>query len=266
MSDPYVPPALFVTWQDPTSRIVYPVGRLARLTAPRSGYEFAYLRAALEAKAFGFAPFIGFSELATVYHSTELPPFFENRVLTRGRPEYPVRLAELGLDATATPVDILARTNGRRATDSYEVFAEFEPSERPDEWETRFFVRSLRYLELPEVVARLNVGQRLLCMRDIQNDVDGAALALRTETKAMVGMCPAYLVADLDGPLRDDPHSVVITIGRINPEPAPLQNRIQCHLRLRTAGAFHAYRQGRFEPISPEAIRLRPWVKQAKVA
>ena len=56
------------------------------------------------------------------------------------------QLAELHLDATASTQEILARTNGLRATDAYEVFAEFEPGSANHEWETRFFVRALRYL------------------------------------------------------------------------------------------------------------------------
>lgn len=265
MSDSYIPPALFVTWQDPESRAILPVGRLARLASPRPGYEFAYLRAAEEAAARGFSPFLAFPDLQGVYRSAELPPFFENRLMPQARAEYAAQLLEIGLDASATPVEILARTNGRRATDPYEVFAEFEPGAGHDEWETRFFVRSLRYLEFPEVVERLAVGAPLFCMRDVQNDYDHAALALRTQKNAIVGFCPAYLTDDL-GKLLNEPDSVQISVERINPPPTPLQDRVQCHLRVRTSTGFHAYRSGRFEPISTDAIRLTPWLRRAKVA
>jgi hypothetical protein len=265
MSDDYVPPALFVTWQDPESRTIFPVGRLARFALPSVGYEFAYLRAAQEAVGRGFTPFLAFPKIDAVYRSAALPPFFENRVMPAGRAEYAGQLSELGLTVSATPEEILARTNGRRATDPYEVFAEFEPSETANEWETRFFVRSLRYLEFPDVVERLSVGERLYCMRDVQNEVDPMALALRTKPSAIVGYCPAYLTDDI-GNLLVVPDTVRVTVERINPPPAPLQHRVQCHLRVRTTSAFHAYRSGRFEPISTDALRLAPWARHSRVA
>jgi hypothetical protein len=228
-------------------------------------YEFAYLRAALEAEPRGFSPFLAFPNLTEVYRSSALPPFFENRLMSRGRPEYGAQLVELGLDATASAQEIMARTNGRRATDAYEVFAEFEPGSVSDEWETRFFVRAIRYLESPEVIERLQAGQTLFCLRDVQNPVDPLALALRTDKSAIVGYCPAYLCADLNAALAD-PSAVQVVVDRVNPPPAPLQHRVQCHLRVREPAGFHAYRTGRFEPISPEAVRLAPWTREPKVA
>ncbi|HEY2408329.1 MAG TPA: hypothetical protein VGI10_20120 [Polyangiaceae bacterium] len=43
-----LPPALFVNWQDESSRRIFPVGRLVTLTP--EGYEFAYIGAAREAQ------------------------------------------------------------------------------------------------------------------------------------------------------------------------------------------------------------------------
>jgi hypothetical protein len=261
----YVPPALFVTWQDPKARTIYPVGRLLRLAGSDPGYEFAYLTAALDAQKNGFAAFLAFPDLAQVYRSRELPPFFQNRLMTSGRPEFAAQLAEIGLEANAGPEQILARTNGLRATDPYEVFAEFEPGQVTGEWETLFFARSLHYLGYPEALDALSTRQQLFCMRDVQNTADPKAVALRTEGNALVGYCPAYLVGELDHVLAE-PAAVLVTVERLNPAPAPLQHRLQCHLRLRPRGDFHSYRYGRYEPLSTDALRLSPWVQRAKVA
>lgn len=266
MSDPYIPPALFVTWQDPTGRTIFPVGRLARLGAPAKGYEFAYLKAALEAQLYGFEAFLNFPKLDEVYRSSELPPFFQNRLMPRARPDFAAQLDQIGLADDASAEQILARTGGRRATDPYELFGEFEPTATEHEWETRFFVRSLRHLDLPQVIDRLAPAQPLFCMHDAQNPVDRSAIALRTEGSALAGYCPAYLVDELLPLLRKDPSAVRVSVERINPEPAPLQYRVQCHLRIRTEPGFHAYRSGRFEPISPNAIRLAAWAHVANVA
>lgn len=237
-----------------------------RIAVPEARYEFAYLRAADDAVRGGFSPFAGFPDLQEVYRSRELPPFFQNRVMPQGRAEFASHVVELGLDHDASPEAILARTSGRRATDPYEIFAEFEPTAALGLWETRFFARSLRYLGFPEAIDKLVPGQRLLCMQDVQNPKDPKAIALRTdEGEALVGFCPAYLVDDL-GPILEEPDAVVVTVERLNPQPAPLQHRLQCHLRVRLREDFHAYRTGRFEPLSGEALRLTPWVLAPRVA
>lgn len=265
MFENYVPPALFVTWQDPNARTIYPVGRLVRLVRPKPSYEFVYLRASEDAQRVGFSPFVGFPSVYEVYRSRELPPFFQNRLMTTSRTDFGAQLAELGLANGASPEAILARTNGRRATDPYEIFAEFEPTTTLGEWETRFFARSLRYLPHPEDLEQLAVGQVLRCMLDVQNPADRFAICLRTDANALVGFCPAYLVEELT-PLLGAPSAVQISVERLNPAPAPLQHRLQCRLRVRPTAPFHAYRVGRYEPMVSEATQLEPWTWSASVA
>jgi hypothetical protein len=262
---PYLPPALFVTWPDPESHATFPVGRFVRVAIPEPAYEFAYIRAVLDAQGKGFSPFVTFPDLQEVYRSRELPPFFRNRLMPTARAGFGAHVAELGLERDASPEMILARSNGRRVTDPYEVFAELEPTSVPGEWQTWFFARSLRNLPHPGDLENLAPGDRLLAMRDVQNPANRHALALRTERNSLVGYCPAYLVDDL-GTALDDPHAATITVERVNPSPAPLQHRLQCRLRIRPGPEFHGYRSGRFEPISPEALRLAPWICAAAVA
>ena len=146
----------------------------------------------------------------------------------------------------------IALTNGRRATDPYELFAEFEPSDVPGEWETRFFARSMRYLAHVADVEALEPGQRLFCMCDVQNPADPNAVAFRTEYNAIVGFFPAYLVDEIVPLLNAPENAVVLTVERVNRAPAPLQHRLQCLLRVRPREDFHAYRRGRYVPISAQ--------------
>lgn len=88
MTELYLPPALYVTWREPNSRRIFPVGRLLRLADESGTYEFCYVRGALEARERGFAPFIGFGQLDEVVCSRQLPPLFANRVMRTGRPDY----------------------------------------------------------------------------------------------------------------------------------------------------------------------------------
>lgn len=257
MADRYLPPGLFVTWQDHQSRKIFAVGRLVRLLDPPGAYEFAYIRGAYEAEKAGFQPFLAFPSLSNVYRSQGLLPFFTNRVMSKGRPDYSSFVRRLDLaPETAGPDEILARSGGVRATDTVEVFA--EPTRLEDgRWQAIFLVRSIRHLDAGEETASsLEVGQRLFCMLDIQNPRNRRAVALRTEAHRIVGFCPDYLTDFLDEILREDP-AAQATVLAINPPPAPVHYRVLCALVFRTpAGTTHPFRSPKLEPISADAVQL----------
>jgi hypothetical protein len=256
MADRHPPPALFVTWQDRASRKIFPVGRLVRLAEPASAYEFAYVYGAREAAAVGFEPFLAFPSLDGVYRTRELPPFFGNRVMGHGRPDYAKFVQRLALvPDTANADQILARSGGVRATDPIEVFA--EPERLQDgRFQCIFLVRSIRHLPNGEAVAAtLEVGQRLYCMLDIQNERNPRAVALRTDDGRIVGYCPDYLADELDKRLGTDP-SAEINVLAVNPGPVPVHYRVLCDLRLTIPGGARPFRSHRLEPIAPTAVRL----------
>jgi hypothetical protein len=253
MTSRYEPPALFVNWQDETSRQIFPVGRLVTL-AGGAGYEFVYIAAACEAQQLGFAPFQAFPELAQVYRTPELPAFFRNRLLQSGRPDYPQYLQELGLEAvTATPIEILARSGGRRVTDPLEVFAELVPI--GDRFEAHFFVRGIRYLEGAEDAAlQLHPGDRLRLHHEPSNEFNPNAHLVICHDGQAVGYVPDYLADDLKALVEQD-SSLRVEVVRVNQPPAPSQQRLLCKLSI-SAEAPRPHRGSRFEPMSPEAIRL----------
>jgi hypothetical protein len=252
MNSSYEPPALFVNWQDDSSRRIFPVGRL--VTLKDDGYEFAYIAAARDAEQFGFAPFQAFPDLAQVYRAQELPAFFRNRLLQPGRPDYPQYLQELGLEsATATPVEILARSGGRRVTDPLEVFAELVPA--GDRFEAHFFVRGIRHhVGAEEAVAELHSGDRLHLKHEPTNDVNTNAHLLLCHDGRSVGYVPDYLVDNLRD-LIDGDESLRVEVVRVNAPPSPSQQRLLCKLSI-SATAPRPHRGPRFEPIAPDAVRL----------
>lgn len=255
MADSYLSPALYLTWQDPHSRRIFPVGRLLRLTEPAGAYEFAYVEGAIEAREHGFVPFIDFGALDEIVHSLELPPLFANRVMRTGRPDYANYVGRLGLALPADPQAILARSNGPRATDSLEIFAE---PERLDDgrWEAVFLVRAIRHVEGgEEVAASLGVGEQLFPVPDEQNLVDPNAVLLRTATQQTLGYCPHYLTDQLAQRLAEDPEARV-TVLQMNPRPAPAHYRVLCSLRLHTKNGHPPFRSSRLEPISKSATAL----------
>ena len=253
MSLSYEPPAIFVNWQDETSRTIFPVGRLVTLRG-EPGYEFAYIAAALGAEKVGFAPFQAFPDLRQVYRAPELPAFFKNRLLQPGRPDYPQYLQELGLDAaTVTPVEILARSGGRRVTDPLEVFAELVPV--GDRFEAHFFVRGIRYLDNAEDAALLlRPGDPLRLAHEPSNAVNPNAHLVICHGGQAVGYVPDYLVDDLKALVEQD-ESLRVEVVRVNQPPAPSQQRLLCKLSI-SSEAPRPHRGPRFDPISPDAIRL----------
>lgn len=252
MKSSYVPPALFVNWQDESSRRIFPVGRL--LALPDGTYEFTYIAAAREAAQFGFAAFQSFPKLEQVYRAPGLPAFFKNRLLQPGRPDYPQYLQELGLEsAEATPVAILARSGGRRVTDPLEVFAELVPND--DRLETHFFVRGIRYQPgAEEAIAELSAGDELNLQHEPTNAFNANAHLLLCHDGRAIGYVPDYLVDNLKE-LRERDPSLKVEVVRVNPRPAPSQQRLLAKLDI-SATAPRPHRSPRFDPIAHDALRL----------
>jgi len=250
--------ALFLAWQDSVRRLWFPVGRLSR---EGQLYRFEYLHGALEARRqAGFAPLISFPDLEVIYLSETLFPMFHNRVMGPSRAEYHDYLTWLDIPAAAAePLLLLARGGGHRATDAFEVFP--APEVSPEGlYRALFFVHGLRYM--PEAsrkrAEQLEVGERLLLMRGVQNGTEPDALMLRTaevrgrDDRYLLGYCPRYLLTDLKellgGPRID------VRVQRVNPPPAPSQVRVLCRLEARCLAGFTPLAGEIFQPIVPMSV------------
>ncbi|MCL4413173.1 MAG: hypothetical protein M1522_00250, partial [Actinobacteria bacterium] len=183
---------LYVSWQDADRRSFVPVGVL---TWASDGSDFRYLSAARDDNE--FRPFIGFPDLGRVYRSTELFPFFENRLMPRSRPDYPAYLAALGLPGDADPFEVLARSGGDRATDTIEVVA--EPLVDDSGYATcHFLVRGVRHVEgADDAIDSLSIDDLLSTEPDVDNPYDDHARYVVTLDGAHVGYVPSYLTAFL---------------------------------------------------------------------
>ena len=192
------PPILYIAWQDPVSRAWYPIGRLTSVAA--GAYRFVYLRGFLEAASRGhLEPLPGFPEIDRVYEASELFPFFKNRVMSPAREDYRDYLERLDLETgPATPLAILARSEGRRTTDSFEAFSH-PLAAGTAELRIEFFLHGLRHVpESAQARARaLTPGERLFLLPDPQNPEDPRAIAVRTADKHLLGYVPRYYCADL---------------------------------------------------------------------
>ncbi|MEO8179818.1 MAG: HIRAN domain-containing protein [Deltaproteobacteria bacterium] len=253
----YEPPALFVAWRDPETRRIYAVGRLLRLVGTFRGYEFGYIEGARVATEVGFQPFLAFPKLDQVYRSRELLPFFQNRVLSPARPDYPEYVESLALDAgVAEPLTLLAVSGGRRATDLVEIFPDWTLEGTGERIQTRLLVRGVQHVPgAEERIARLQSGEALHGVRDRENPINPQAIRLRTEDGIDIGFVPDYLAADLTR-LLDNGAEIDVRVQRVNPPPVPRHHRVLCVLSTRAGVGVAGYRGETFRPISSDATDI----------
>lgn len=242
---------LFLAWQDGASRRWYPIGRLSCTDGVyRFVYVEGYRRACQEA---GLAPLIGFPEVERVYDSESLFPLFANRVMSSSREDYPAYLGRLGItDGPHAPLQMLARNRGRRSTDPFEVFP--RPMVETDDgprFRTTFFVHGVRHG--PEAAqaraARLVEGELLYPMRDWSNPEDPQAIALRTGDRYLIGYVPRYYCADLMR-VYASVGSPSIVVQRVNPPPAPTQQRVLSRIDARWTFAEPPLSEGDYRPLA----------------
>ncbi|MEM7555751.1 MAG: HIRAN domain-containing protein [Cyanobacteria bacterium P01_A01_bin.84] len=240
---------LFLAWQDPNSRTWYPIGRL---TYDGEEYKFVYLKGAVEARdKCSFNGLYSFPEFHCVYKSTIVFPLFSNRVMPRSRPDYKNYIERLNIPENEDePIDILARSGGKKATDTLEVF----PCPTKNEnglYEIKFFARGLRYFPSCSVerILKFEPDELLYISHELQNPYDSKALMLCTEDHHCVGYCPRYLNNDFIVLMEENPNHVKVQVERVNPAPTPLQLRLMCNLTAECQSGFSPFSSKEYQPI-----------------
>jgi hypothetical protein len=255
---------LYVVWQDPHTGRYFLVGRLRAIgTSEEEVYEFAYTKGVLAARSSGFEPFLAFPDVGKEYFSTRLFPFFANRLLPLSREDYPESIERLGLSPdTASPIEVLARSGGRRATDSIELFAPPHSQESSDEQvrvlEYFFLVHGIRHMKdcaRLMIGKNLHTGDSLFIVHDLQNRVDPKALVLRTSDYCCIGFIPRFLIGDVWALLENE-EQVTVTLEQLNPPPAPIQQRILCRLSAIVRNHFFPCSGEDFQPLVNESKAL----------
>lgn len=242
---------LFVAWQDPSTKGWFPI---ARLTARGEAFDFAYTRGFVRAQRVGAEHLLGFPEETKIYHSSQLFPFFENRVMPPSRPDYREYLDRFGIEDSAPPaVVVLERNEGKRTTDAYQVFP--QPRAVVDDagrrrYEVVTFVHGLSHA-LPQAQERalqLQRGETLFLMDDWQNEHDRSAFAMRTEDKALLGYVPRYFAPDVRA-LRNAGVEPRASVLRVNLPPAPVQQRILLRLDAPWPDGFLPFAGDEYLPL-----------------
>lgn len=244
---------LYVAWQDPASREISPIGALTR--QEDGTYEYRYLRQAEVLP--GFRPFVAFPDLHRVYRSAEFFPFFENRLVPRDRTDFSAFVAAVDLPVDADPFEILARTQGRRATDTVEVFPEPVPDPATGRVAVHFLVRGVRHVpHAQDAIDTLAAGDLLRVVPDPQNPVDCYAVLLRTNDVRIIGWIPAYLTRLVHHGLENDPGPLV-TVERVGDRSGPVHLRLLCRLEVEWRDTRSVLSGPEYEMLGP-AVTVTP--------
>jgi hypothetical protein len=247
-----LPHALFVAWQSPENRAIYPIARLLyRHEAPR--YEFAYVRGVLDAEEHGFTPFREVLDTQRVYWFEELPPLFTNRLMPRTRLDFPEHIARLGLGEGGTlpaPELVLARSEARKVTDHLEITAPPQFDHASRRWTYHGFARGVRHIAgAEEAVRTVHPGDHLEIERDFVNYWDARALLVLRSDRAKLGFVPHILIEDL-GRLLDEGAAVATEVVRVNLPPAPIHQRLLVRFTVAHREGFAPLSTPRFQPLS----------------
>jgi hypothetical protein len=242
--------SLYVFWQHPESRSWFPVGILQRTN---DGFEFAYTQGAEEAD--DFIPFGRMIDLYKRYKSSDLFPFFSNRLMSPKRPEFDQFIHWIAAEREADdPLVVLSRTGGKRATDPLVLYSKPEPNSG-NEFDLFFLCHGIEYLPKSASgrIATLDVDEILFPMLDISNPYDAHAIAIRTgDPRHLIGYVPRFFAKELrtcvESSRREDVH---LKVARVNLE-APLQFRLLCRFTSPWPSGFEPWNQPEYQPLVEE--------------
>jgi hypothetical protein len=202
----------FVGWKHPVRRRMVPVGVLDRVSqsadiavpvdSTEGLWRFSYTQGALDP---AFVPIAGLSRSLDETTLTEqLFPFFQQRIMTAGRPDRPDYLTRLGLPVDASDLDVLARSFGRRTTDEFQVVG--EPAIVDGRLQLTFFVHGIRHVEGGEAaVVQMHAGDPLLLRPEKTNPVNDRALIVANMGERPLGWVPDLLVETAHRAAASDP-------------------------------------------------------------
>jgi hypothetical protein len=237
---------LLVAWRAPDSAW-YPIGRLSH----NGQYQFEYLAGAKQALEHGFALLPGFPQIDARYGAPELFPLFASRVMSARRPDYPVYMQWLRLNANADAMAQLEASGGARVADSLELFA--IPSQDNGLFRSVFFLHGLRYQGAEAIAAAnaLSTGDPLTLVPEPGNPHDPCAHGVVTKKGERIGYVPRYLSCDIAMLQRYGPVEMTVEANNID---APLSHRLLCRFSAPWPIGFVPMRYPEYQSLFDAAV------------
>jgi HIRAN domain len=242
---------LFVTWQEPESRRIFPIARLLRLRS--GGYEFAYIRAVAEARERGFAGLAGLEATDQVYVSADLPDLFANRrPAPRRRGSEPPPTPE-PLDAA--PITLFVPRSDHSGNERLEVFAPPLPAEDGSYWGV-FVVRGVGRLPgSNEIIEALQPQQPMRLRAEPDNAYNPRAVLVLEQGDTSIGYLPDYLANEL-ADLGQAPELLgaqIQSVQRLNYPPAAPLYQVTCRYTCPGELGKRLFRSEQYRPVSARA-------------
>lgn len=224
-SVPDVARRLILVWQEPESRRFVRIGSLDELVDGR--YAFRYCEGVTSVD--GFHPLAQFPDPAVLYVSESLPAFFGNRLMSRQRSTYRGYLDAIGLDSSFdTPMEVLARTGGPRATDTFHIVDDLQES-ADGRVVSRFLASGVRHVaNSGDLLRQLIPGSRLMLAADPKNPKNARAQLVCVEDGSPVGYVPDWLLEDLEA-LRSRAVHFEVVADTVSPDAQP-HFRLLCRI------------------------------------
>jgi hypothetical protein len=162
----------------------------------------------------------------------------------------------LGLTVqTASAVDLLGRSEGRRQTDRIETVLAAERDPDTGRYVTRFLLRGVRHVaDAESVIGRLRVGSELEATLEPSNEHNPRARQL-SFAGSMIGYVADYLLADLDA-LEAAAAEPRFAVERVNPTPHPAHHRVLVCLEAAWPPGFEPFSDPVFAPYREDASSL----------
>jgi hypothetical protein len=270
---------LFVTWQAPESRRIFPIARVLR--RPSGEYEWAYVRAVAEARAHGFAGLPGYDDIDAVSVSRELPALFAHRVPARGR-RRSASMAEPANDQfDPTPITLLVPL-GPGTNERLEVFAPPLPAPLGKAWGV-FVARGVGRIPGSESAIERLAPHDPLRLRPESNNPQNPRALLILRDVTPIGYVPDYLANELvealavgDRSARSDRHLrfedaagdsasptpdavaaalrvEVLSAERVNHAPASPIYSVLCRYTCSAELGARLFRSERYQPVAADA-------------
>jgi hypothetical protein len=215
-------------------------------------HRFRYTKGAEEAKLkAGFSPLPEFPDFERDYESSVLFPLFQNRIISRKRPDFGEYLHVLALDEDADQIDILSANGGKRVTDFFDVFPE-PVNGTNGSFTCRFFLPGGIHVDeaAGPYVDDLEAGEKLKVYLGGKLDTGNPRLRLQTEEGQEVGWAPQYLTHDLSSGA-DSLGEYEARVLQVNPPPAPSRQRVLIEMSGNLGG--HEPMSGPdFQPLVPD--------------
>jgi len=256
---------LFVTWQAPESRRIFPIARVMRL--PDGQYEWAYVRAVAEAQQHGFSGLPGYEPIERVSVSPDLPALFIHRPPVRGRRRPPGTVPANDRFDPA-PITLLVPTAPGQS-ERLEVFAPPLPAS-PGKVFGAFVARGIGRIAGSEAAIESLTPHTPLSLSAEPDNAYNPRAVLILHAGTPIGHVPDYLANELAEALEANTAASserganvasalrveVLSSERINhPPAAPIYN-VLCGYECTAALGERLFRSARYQPVSADAFRL----------